>query len=66
MAECPDFRNKISSSIEQKKPFMKKVLKATWDSESESEEEVDIVNVCFMANTPKVNSKPFFNNSGVS
>jgi len=33
-------------------------LKATWDPESESEEEVDTTNVCFMANenTPKVTS----------
>ena len=31
MAEGPDFRNKISSSIKQKKPFMKKALKDTWD-----------------------------------
>ena len=58
MAECPDFRNKISSSIKQKKSFMKKALKSTWDLESESEEEVDTANVCFMANTPKVNSEP--------
>ena len=66
MAECPDFRKKISSSIKQKKSFMKKALKATWDSESESEEEVDTANVCFMANTPKVNSEPSFDNSGVT
>ena len=58
MAECPDFRNKLSSSIKQKKLFMKKALKATWDSESESEEEVDTANVYFMTNTPKVNSEP--------
>jgi len=39
---------------------MKKALKATWDSESESEKEVDTANVCFMTNdnTPKVISKP--------
>ena len=58
MAECLDFRNKISSSIKQKKPFVKKALKATRDSESESEEEVDTANMCFMANTPKINSEP--------
>ena len=66
MAECPDFRNKISSSIKQKKLFVKKALKATWDSESESEEEVDTTNVCFMENTPKVNSEPSFDDSGVT
>jgi len=37
----------------------KKALKATWDSESDSKEEVDTANVCFMANenTPKVTFK---------
>ena len=33
-----------------KKPYKKKALKATWDSESESDEEVDTTNMCFMAN----------------
>ena len=50
IAECLDIKNKPSSSNEPKKPFKKKALKATWDSESESEEEVDTTNVCFMAN----------------
>ena len=45
---------------------MKKALKATWDSESESEEEVGTANVCFMTNTPKVNSESSFDNSGVT
>ena len=40
--------------MKQKKLFEKKVYKATWDSESESEDEVDTANVYFMANTPKV------------
>ena len=44
IAECSDIKNKPSSS---NKPFKKKSLKATWDSESESEEEVDMANVCF-------------------
>ena len=59
MTECPDFRNKSSSSNKPKKPFKKKALKATQNSESESEEEVDTANVCFMANdnTPKVTSE---------
>ena len=45
-----------NKSISSKKPYMKKALKATWDSENESEEEVDTTHVCFMANdnTPKV------------
>ena len=39
---------------------MKKALKATWDSKSESEKEVDTTNMCFMTNgnTPKVTSEP--------
>ena len=60
MAECPDFKNKISSSMKQKKWFVKKAFKATWDSESESEDEVDTANTCFMANTPKVTFKPSY------
>ena len=54
MADCPDFKKKISFSLKQKKPVEKKVYKATWDSESEFEDEVNTTNVCFMANTPKV------------
>ena len=54
MADCPDFKKKISSSLKQKKVFEKKVYKATWDSKSEFENEVDTANVYFMANTPKV------------
>ena len=38
--ECSDIKNKPSSSNKPKKPFKKKALKATWDSESESKEEV--------------------------
>ena len=53
MADCPEFKKKVSSS-KPKKPMEKKAYKATWDSESESEEEVDQANMCFMANTPKV------------
>ena len=57
---CPDIKNKPSSSNKAKKPFKKKALKAIWDSESESEEEVDTANMCFKANdnTPKVISEP--------
>ena len=57
IVECPDTKSKPSTS---KKPYKKKVLKATWDLESDSEEEVDMANVCFMANdnTPKVISEP--------
>ena len=45
MAECPNFMNKVSSSMKQKKPFVKKAFKATQDSESESEDEVDTANM---------------------
>ena len=34
MAECPDFKNKISS-MKQKKLFVKKAYRAPWDSESD-------------------------------
>jgi len=33
-----------------KKTYKKKALMETWDSESESEEEVDTTHVCFMTN----------------
>ena len=36
IAECPDIKNKSSFSNKPKKPFIKKALKVTWDSESES------------------------------
>ena len=58
MADCPEFKKKMTSSFKPKKPEEKKAYKATWDSESESEEEVDTANMCFMANTPKVTSQP--------
>ena len=63
MSECPKIKNKPSTSNKPstlKKPYKKKALKATWDSKSESKEEVDTANVCFMANdnTPKVTSEP--------
>ena len=57
MADCPDFKKTMTSSLKQKRPVEKKVYKVTWDSESESEDEVDTANVCFMANTPKVHTK---------
>ena len=66
MTDCPDFKKKISSSLKQKKSFVKKVFKATWDSESESEDEVDTANVCFMANTPKVTTEPYDDDSEIS
>ena len=53
MADCPDFKKKMTSSLKQKRPVEKKVYKATWDSKSESEDEVDTANMCFMANTPR-------------
>ena len=45
--DCPETKNKPLTS---KKPYKKKALKVTWDSESETEEEVDTSHVCFMAN----------------
>ena len=38
VAECPKNKGKPSTS---KKPYKKKALKATWDLESESDEEID-------------------------
>ena len=52
--------------MKQKKPFVKKTFKATWDLESESEDEVDTTNVCFMANTPKVTSEPSYDDIEIS
>ena len=48
-----------SHAITFKKPYKKKDLKATWDSKSESKEELDTAHLCFMANenTPKVTSE---------
>ena len=48
-----------ASHLPQKSPT-EKTLKATWHSESESDEEVDTANVYFMANdnTPKVTFEP--------
>ena len=42
-----------------KKLYKKKTLRASWDSKSESEEEVDTAHVCFMAkdNTTKITSE---------
>jgi len=40
IAECSDIKNKPSLTNKPKKPFKKKALKATWNSESESKEEV--------------------------
>ena len=56
----------MTSSLKQKKPVKKKVYKATWDSESESEDEVDTANVCFMANTPKVTTQPLDDENEIS
>ena len=47
VAECPRNKGKPSTS---EKPYKKKALKATWDSESESDKEVDTAHMCFMAN----------------
>ena len=57
VAECSETKSKAFTS---KKPYKKKALKAIWDLKSESEEEVDTANVCFIANdnTPKVTFEP--------
>ena len=47
VVECPKNKGKPSTS---KKSYKKKALKATWDSESESDEEIDTAHMCFMAN----------------
>ena len=44
VAECPKNKSKPSNS---KKPYKKKGLKATWDSESESDKEIDTAHMCF-------------------
>ena len=44
IVEYPEIKNKLSSLNKRstsKKPYKKKALKATWDLESETEEEVD-------------------------
>ena len=58
MADCPEFKKKMTSSFKPKRPDEKKAYKATWDSKSESEDEVDTANMCFMTNTPKVTPQP--------
>ena len=56
VADCPQIKSK---SLTSKKPNKKKTLKATLDLKSETDEEVDMTLVCFMANdnTPKVTSE---------
>ena len=56
IAECSEIKSKLTTS---KKSSKRKALKATCDSESDSEEEVDTTNVYFMANenTPKIISE---------
>ena len=66
MADCPDFKKKMISSLKQKRPVEKKVYKSTWDSESEAEDEVDTANMCFMANTPKVTTQPLDDENEIS
>ena len=54
-----DFLETKGKPITSKKPYKNKAMKATWDSKSESKEEVDMAHVCFMTNenTPKVTSE---------
>ena len=62
VADCPETKSKHSTS---KQPYKNKALKATWDSESETDEEVDTAYVYFMANdnTPKVTFEPSLDDS---
>jgi len=57
VADCQETKSKPSIS---KKPCKKKALKITWDSESDTDEEVNMAHACFMANdnTPKLASEP--------
>ena len=65
IAEC--LKNKAKPTT-FKKPYKKKALKATWDSESKFEEEVDTAHVCFMVNenTPKVASESYLDKCELS
>ena len=45
VVDYPETKNKPSIS---NKPYKKKTLTDTWDSESETDEEVDSAHVCFM------------------
>ena len=63
-----DFIDMKSKAFTSKKPD-KKAMKATWDSESESEEENDTKNGFFKAQnnkTTKVTFKPTLDNSDLS
>jgi len=55
MTDCPETKGKPTIS---KKTYKKKVLKATWDSKSEFEEEVDTAHECFMTNENIPNVTP--------
>jgi len=50
IADCPEMKSKSSIS---KKLYEKKAMKATWDLQSESKEDINTVNVCFMAQKMK-------------
>ena len=66
IVDCQKIKSKSSTS---KKPYKKKALRETWDSENESEEDVDMVNMCFMANdnnTTKVFLKTTLDDSDLS
>ena len=62
VADCSETKNKPSTS---KKPYQKKALKATWDSKSQTDKEVDTAHTYFMANdnTPKVTFEPSLDDS---
>ena len=51
IAECSENKGKPYTP---KKPYKKKGLKASWDSESESDKEIDTAHMYFMANETQV------------
>ena len=57
---CYGMPRNQKQAIYLKEALQKEDCQATWNSESESEKEVDRAHVCFMANnnTPKVTSEP--------
>ena len=64
IADCLKIKNKASTI---KKAFKKRAMKATWDdSESESEFEINVANMCFMAHgdhASKIQSEPILDDA---
>ena len=62
VANCPETKNKPSAC---NRPYKKKILKATWESKSKTNREVDRAYVCFMTNdnAPKIIFEPSLDDS---